>query len=41
VWIRPKVGIRVGADYRRVFAEDEGVNEFRVHAGIVLSGGAR
>ena len=30
------VGIRVGADYLRVFDEDEGVNVFRFAVGVVL-----
>jgi opacity protein-like surface antigen len=39
-WLRPNVGIRVGGDYRRIVA-DEGTNEFRFHAGIVLGAGMR
>ena len=30
------VGIRFGVDYLRVFAEDEGINAFRFHAGVVF-----
>ena len=30
-------GIRFGLDYLRVFAEDEGINAFRFHAGVVIS----
>jgi hypothetical protein len=41
VWFRRNLGVRVGADYRRIFSEGEGVNEFRFHAGIVLSGRSR
>ena len=29
-------GIRFGLDYLRVFAEDEGINAFRFHAGVVF-----
>jgi opacity protein-like surface antigen len=31
------IGIRVGADYRRIFYEDEGSNQFRFHVGVVFS----
>jgi hypothetical protein len=31
------IGLRAGADYLRVFAEEEGANLFRFHAGIVIS----
>ena len=31
------IGLRAGADYLRVFAEDQGANLFRFHAGIVIS----
>jgi len=31
------VGIRVGMDYLRVFAEDSGANLFRFHAGVVIN----
>jgi hypothetical protein len=34
------VGVRLGADYRRVFS-DPGVNEWRGHAGLVLYLGSR
>jgi opacity protein-like surface antigen len=30
------IGLRAGADYLRVFAEDEGANLFRFHAGVVI-----
>lgn len=42
-WVRPRLGLRIGADYRRVFIEEaeEGLNEFRFHAGIVLGVGTR
>jgi hypothetical protein len=30
------VGLRAGADYLRVFAEDEGANLFRFHVGVVI-----
>jgi opacity protein-like surface antigen len=40
-WVRPRLGIRVGGDYRRILVEEAGSNEFRFHAGIVLSGGSR
>jgi opacity protein-like surface antigen len=30
------IGVRAGADYLRVFAEDEGANLFRVHVGVVI-----
>jgi hypothetical protein len=33
----PNTGIRVGADYRRVFYEGEGSNQFRFHVGVVFS----
>jgi outer membrane protein with beta-barrel domain len=35
-WLRPKVGIRFGGDYRRLFAEGGGANEFRFHIGVIL-----
>lgn len=42
VWLGRNVGVRVGADYRRVFLEDgEGLNQFRLHAGVVLGLGRR
>lgn len=40
-WTTPNVGIRVGADYRRVFFEDDGSNQFRFNVGVVLAGGRR
>jgi opacity protein-like surface antigen len=30
------IGLRAGADYLRVFAEDEGANLFRFHVGVVF-----
>lgn len=39
-WVAPKVGVRVGADYRRIFG-DADANEFRFTAGVVLGLGAR
>jgi hypothetical protein len=45
LWLIPDIGIRVGADYRRIFIEDledgGGANEFRFHVGIVIRGGRR
>jgi opacity protein-like surface antigen len=29
-------GIRFGVDYLRIFAEDDGSNAFRFHAGLVI-----
>ncbi|MDH4065296.1 MAG: porin family protein [Acidobacteriota bacterium] len=41
-WIRPKFGIRVGADYRRIFPKEEkGLDEFRFYAGVVVGAGQR
>ena len=37
VGLTDNVGIRFGMDYLRVFAEDEGINAFRFHAGVVFS----
>jgi hypothetical protein len=39
-WLRPNVGLRAGADYRRIL-EDAGTNEFRIQVGLVFSGGTR
>jgi opacity protein-like surface antigen len=36
VMVTAKAGVRVGADYLRVFSEDQGINMFRFTAGIVL-----
>lgn len=45
IWMIPDIGIRVGADYRRIFIDDiedgGGSNEFRFHVGIVIRGGSR
>lgn len=35
------VGFRIGADYRRIFSEDEGVNQWRATAGFVIRVGER
>lgn len=40
VWLASNVGVRGGADVRRVLG-DEGLNQYRVHVGIVLTGGRR
>ena len=34
--IAENAGIRFGVDYLRVFAEDEGINAFRFHVGVVI-----
>ena len=34
--ISPRWGVRVGADWRRIFVSDAGENEFRVVAGLVI-----
>lgn len=40
VWLRPTVGVRVGGDYRRVFVDGrEGLDEVRIHVGVVLAFG--
>lgn len=36
-----RVGLEVGADYRRVFAEGEGVNEFRARVGVAFRIGSK
>jgi hypothetical protein len=36
-FVTPNTGLRVGVDYRRVFYEGEGSNQFRFHVGIVFS----
>jgi len=45
IWLRPRFGIRVGGDYRRIFVseEDDGEdsNEYRFYAGVVLGLGER
>ncbi|MGE0462374.1 MAG: outer membrane beta-barrel protein [Vicinamibacterales bacterium] len=45
IWLRPRFGIRVGGDYRRILIseEDDGEdsNEFRFYAGVVLGLGER
>lgn len=35
--VTDSIGLRAGADYLRVFAEDAGANLFRVHVGVVIS----
>jgi hypothetical protein len=35
------VGIEVGADYRRIFVEGEGANEFRAHVGVAFRIGSK
>jgi hypothetical protein len=42
--LRRRAGIRIGGDYRRITPEYEyadALHEFRIHAGIVVSGGRR
>ena len=39
-WVGRRLGIRVGADYRRTIAEDAS-NQVRFHAGLVLAFGRR
>ena len=34
-------GIRIGGDYRRIFADDGGLDEWRGHAGLVFRLGSR
>jgi hypothetical protein len=36
-WIVPRVGLRIGGDYRAVFAEDEHANRWRFEAGMVFA----
>ncbi len=38
-WLNRNVGIRVGGDYRRIFYDEEGGDEFRFHIGFLLGGG--
>ena len=38
---RSNIGVRVGADYVRVFTEDEGTNVLRIAAGVVFGFGGR
>lgn len=40
-WMRPKVGVRIGGDYRRIFYDGGDSNEFRIQAGLVLKIGVR
>lgn len=35
------VGLEFGGSYRRIFAEDEGANEFRFHVGVAFRLGSR
>ena len=39
-WISRTIGIRAGADYRRITAADSLVTQSRVHIGMVISGGS-
>jgi hypothetical protein len=43
VWMTPTVGLHVGADYRRVFANEAsplgGSSQFRLHGGLAVAGG--
>jgi len=39
-WISRTIGIRGGADYRRITAADSLVTQLRVHVGMVISGGS-
>ena len=36
-FLTPNTGIRAGVDYRRVFYEGDGSNQFRFHVGVVFS----
>ena len=36
IWLGEKIGVRGAADYVTVFAEEEGVNAFRVAGGVVF-----
>ena len=38
-WFQPNAGLRFGVDYRRIFTEGEGSNQFGIRVGIVLTGG--
>lgn len=43
-WVRPRLAIRVGGDYRRIVVnedDDGGLNEFRFYAGLVVGAGTR
>jgi opacity protein-like surface antigen len=40
-WFQPHLGLRLGADYRRAFRENGGLNYFRLQAGIVFRFGTR
>jgi hypothetical protein len=41
IWVAPRVAIRTGADYRYIFAEDEGSDEFRFYVGVAFAFGTR
>jgi opacity protein-like surface antigen len=41
VWLTPRFAIRAGADYRYIFAEEEGSDEFRFYAGVTFAFGER
>jgi len=40
-WFQPHLGLRLGADYRRVFRENRDLNYFRLQAGLVFRFGTR
>jgi hypothetical protein len=40
-WLRPKLGIRVGGDYRLSFRQGSDLDSFRLHGGIVFKVGER
>jgi hypothetical protein len=39
-WFQPNAGLRFGVDYRRIFTEGEGTDQFGIRIGIVLTGGS-
>lgn len=41
IWMASNIGIRAGGDYRRVFAEEAGINQYRFHVGMVIGAGSR
>jgi len=40
IWLARRAGIRVGADYRHIFYEDDDGSGFRFHTGVVFGLGA-
>jgi hypothetical protein len=40
-WFQPRLGLRLGADYRRAFRENRDQNYYRLQAGIVFRFGTR